>query len=151
MIVDDIFGEDEQKRLVEAIAKAELNTSGEIRVHLEDHCKEDVLDHAAFIFKALEMHKTELRNGVLIYLAAIDKKFAILGDAGINKLVGADFWDSTKEMMKSRFIENQLLEGIEAGILAVGEQLKVHFPYQSDDRNELSNEISMGDLNKSKF
>ena len=150
MIVDDLFGEAEQKRLEAAIAAAELNTSGEIRVHLEDHCKEDVMDHAAFIFKALEMHKTELRNGVLFYLAAVDKKFAVLGDSGINKVIDPNFWNSTKDLMIGHFKEDQLLEGLEAGIAEAGIQLKKHFPYQSNDVNELSNEISMGDLKNKK-
>ena len=72
------------RRIEHAIAQAELTTSAELRVHLEDNCKEDPLDRAAYLFEKLEMHKTALRNGVLIYVAFQDRKLAILGDAGIH-------------------------------------------------------------------
>lgn len=138
------FTADQKKRIVAAIKQAETNTSGEIRVHIESQCKEDVLDHAAFIFEKLEMHKTEARNGVLIYLALLDKKFAILGDAGINQKVPAGFWDTVRDQMVSHFKTGDFTGGLVAGILEAGQQLKSHFPYQSDDVNELSDEISFG-------
>ena len=95
----DIFTKAEQQQIVAAIKEAEKNTSGEIRVHIERKCKEDVLDHAAYIFEKLEMHKTELRNGVLIYLAVEDRQLAILGDVGINLKVPKGFWDNTRDIM----------------------------------------------------
>lgn len=144
MKAKDFFSADEQKQIVEAIRRAEKNTSGEIRVHLEWHCKGDVLDRAAKTFAMLKMHKTELRNGVLIYLAINDRKFAIIGDAGINAKVPDDFWDSTKELMVSHFKENRMVKGLVEGIAHAGEQLKKHFPYQQDDINELSDDISFG-------
>ena len=138
------FSEEQKVQVVNAVKQAELNTSGEIRVHLEDSCKEDVLDHAAFIFDKLEMHNTELRNGVLFYLAAKDHKFAILGDAGINEKVPNNFWEDIKELMAGEFKQGQFAEGLSKGIIMAGEQLKAHFPYQKDDKNELSDEISFG-------
>lgn len=123
---------------------AELDTSGEIRVHVEGHCKVDVLDCAAYWFKKLKMHKTALRNGVLFYLAVNDRKFAILGDAGINSKVPENFWEMNKEHMKSKFVAGQFADGLAEGILMAGEQLKTHFPYQADDTNELSDDISFG-------
>ena len=83
----DLFTEDQIKYIEQSIGEAEMNTSGEIRVHIEKRCKEDVLDRASHVFSLLEMQKTELRNGVLFYLATEDKQFAILGDVGINKAV----------------------------------------------------------------
>lgn len=136
---------DEAKaELVRSIKSAELNTSGEIRLHIDQRCKGDVLDQAAFIFEKLEMHKTELRNGVLFYLAIKDKKFAILGDAGLNSKVPENFWDEIKNQMADNFKEGKFLKGLSAGIEMAGEQLKNHFPYQADDVNELSDEISIG-------
>lgn len=135
----------EQQKLVEnAIREAELNTSGEIRVHIESEITGDVLDRAAYLFEYLGMHKTEQRNAVLFYLATKSRKFAILGDAGINAKVPADFWDSIKQDMASAFAEGRFAEGLSRGILTAGEQLKKHFPYQKNDVNELSNEISFG-------
>jgi uncharacterized membrane protein len=141
----DLFTDQEQQQIVAAIKEAELNTSGEIKVHIERKCKEDVLDHAAFMFDQLEMQKTELRNGVLIYLAVEDRKLAILGDAGINLKVPKDFWDSTRDFMINHFKEGKFTEGLAGGIKLAGEQLKSHYPYQSDDVNELSDDISFGE------
>ncbi|MCF8359864.1 MAG: TPM domain-containing protein [Prolixibacteraceae bacterium] len=138
------FTKEEKEEIKKAIETAELNTSGEIRVHIENHCKEDELDRAAYWFGELKMQKTELRNGVLFYLALDDKKYAILGDAGINAKVPEDFWDKTKELMLGFFKEGKIAQGLSEGIIQAGLQLKEHFPYQSDDINELSDEISYG-------
>ena len=140
----DLFTKEQKDQIVQAIKEAELNTSGEIRVHIERNCKEDVLDHAAFMFDALDMQKTEQRNGVLFYIAVEDRKFAILGDAGINQKVPVGFWDNIKEHMISHFKEGRFTEGLSEGIKMSGEQLKKHFPYQSNDTNELSDDISFG-------
>lgn len=143
-MAQEAFTDEEKKKIVDAIKTAELNTSGEIQIHLENHCKEDVMDHAAYIFKTLKMHKTELRNGVLFYMAVKDHKFAILGDAGINEKVPADFWDDIKEHMLSHFKNGDLTAGLSEGIKMAGEQLAAHFPFKKDDENELPDEISFG-------
>ncbi|HNT41140.1 MAG: TPM domain-containing protein [Bacteroidales bacterium] len=144
MKAKDYFTPEEQKRITDAVEQAEKNTSGEIRVHVENECRIDVLDRAVQIFAMLKMHKTKLRNGVLIYLSLKDHKFAILGDAGINAKVPEDFWDSTKQAMLEEFQENRLTEGIIKGITMAGEKLKEHFPYKQDDVDELTNDISFG-------
>ena len=138
------FTKEEQDLIKEAIKEAEQNTSGEIRVHIESKCKEDVLDHAAYLFEKLHMHETKLRNGALIYLAVDHRKFAILGDVGINQVTAETFWDDIKEEMLSLFREQKFTEGLIAGIKMTGEALKAHFPHQSDDVNELSDDISFG-------
>ena len=144
MGVQKYFSEADKLQITNAIRVAETNTSGEIRVHIENKCTDDVLDRAAYIFEKLEMHKTALRNGVLFYLALEDRKFAILGDGGINQKVSEDFWESTKEVILAKFKEGNISEGLADGIIKAGEQLKVHFPYQEDDVNELSDDISFG-------
>lgn len=144
MAVVDFFTEQEKKQITDAIKAAERNTSGEIRVHVEGRCKDDVLDCAAYWFEQLKMHQTAERNGVLFYLAVTDRKFAILGDAGINAKVPDDFWEATKELMLSRFKEGRFADGLSEGILMAGDQLKEHFPHQDDDVNELSDDISFG-------
>jgi len=145
MSVQKYFTAENKLQITNAIRIAETNTSGEIRVHIESRCKGDVLDQAAYIFEKLEIHKTELRNGVLFYLAIEDHKFAILGDAGINQKVPEDFWDDIKEGVVAKFKEGLYSEGLAEGIVKAGEQLKEHFPYQVDDVNELSDEISFGE------
>ncbi len=145
MSVQKYFTEENKLQITNAIRVAETNTSGEIRVHIESRCKGDVLDQAAYVFEKLQIHKTALRNGVLFYLAVDDRKFAILGDVGINQKVPGDFWESTKEVVLEKFKDGLYSDGLAEGIIKAGEQLKVHFPYQDDDVNELSDEISFGE------
>ena len=140
----NFFSKEEKALIKSAVQEAELNTSGEIRVHIDNRCKEDVMDRAAWWFAKLDMHKTEKRNGVLFYLAVKDRKFAIIGDGGINAVTSDDFWDKIKENMLARFQEGKFAEGLREGILMAGEQLKKHFPHQVDDVNELSDDISFG-------
>ena len=139
------FTQEEKELILQAIREAELNTSGEIRVHVERRCNGEVLDRGAYLFGKLDMHKTEKRNGVLFYLAVDDHKFAILGDAGINAVTTEYFWDIIKEKMLAEFSEQRYCGGLEMGIRMAGEQLKEHFPYQQDDVNELPDDISFGD------
>jgi uncharacterized membrane protein len=138
------FTKDEQNLITQAIAKAELNTSGEVRVHIDNKCNGDVLDVAANQFKKLDIHKTELRNGVLFYLSVSNRKFAILGDKGINEKVPANFWDIIRDEMAIHFKQNNFVEGLSKGIAMAGEKLKIHFPHQTNDINELSDEVSYG-------
>jgi uncharacterized membrane protein len=138
----DFFTEQQKNAIVQSIANAELNTSGEVKVHIDNKCKGDVLDVAAEHFKKLKMHETELRNGVLFYLSINDRKFAILGDKGINEKVPADFWDTIRDVMVTHFKQQQFAEGLSKGIEMAGEKLRTHFPRQKNDINELSNELS---------
>ena len=140
----NFFSKEEKEQIKSAVKEAELNTSGEIRVHIDNHCKEDVMDRASWWFGKLEMQKTEQRNGVLFFLAVKDHKFAILGDAGINAVTPDDFWDSIKEKILNQFKEGKFAAGLEEGILLAGEALREHFPYQDGDVNELSDDISFG-------
>ncbi len=136
------FSKDQQQQVKVGIENAELQTSCEIRVFVEDFSKIDVLDRAAFQFKKLAMHETALRNGVLIYLATEDKKFAIIGDAGINQHTGNEFWDSVKELMLTEFKKDDLTTGLIIGIAAIAEKVKLFFPYEMGDKNEISNDIA---------
>ncbi|MCU0456914.1 MAG: TPM domain-containing protein [Bacteroidales bacterium] len=142
MKASEFFTREQQERIRSAIKEAELDTSGEIRVHLETSVSGDVLDRAAWIFAKVGMHKTENRNGVLIYLAVGNKKFAVIGDTGINSKVPGDFWDRTRELIQSKFREEKYTEGIVEGILMAGQQLKEFFPHKRDDVNELPDDIS---------
>lgn len=142
--IHSFFSDKEKESIINAIKNAELNTSGEIRVHIEPRCKGDILDRAADVFHHLKMDKTELRNGVLFYLAVNSHQFAIIGDKGINAVVPENFWVEIKEMMAEHFKEGEFAIGLSNGIEKAGESLKKHFPYQTDDTNELPDEISFG-------
>ena len=106
------------------------------------YCKGDVEQRSLFIFDKLKLNETQLRNGVLIYLAIKDHKFAILGDKGINDMVEDGFWNDVKDLMLNQFKAGHFAEGLEQGIMRCGEKLKAFFPYQSDDINEIPDDIS---------
>jgi uncharacterized membrane protein len=144
MKASEFFSLQQKAEIIEAIKIAEHETSGEIRVHIELQCKGDVLDRAAKVFALLKMHKTKLRNGILFYLAVENQKFAVIGDAGINKMVHPEFWASIRTSMEDYFKQGKFTEGLVHGILKAGEQLKAFFRYEVDDVNELSDDISFG-------
>lgn len=145
-IMSQNFLSDSQKAdIIKAIQAAERNSSGEIRVHIEKICPTDsVLDRAAEVFIELGMGNTAQLNGVLFYLSTDDRKFAVLGDKGIDKVVPENFWEITKNLLKTNFSQGLFAEGLAQGIHSAGEQLKHFFPYQSDDVNELPDDISFG-------
>lgn len=140
----DFFSKQDQEDIRMAITNAELDTSGEIRVHIENNCQGDVMDRAAFVFNQLGMKKTELRNAVLIYLAVKNRRFAILGDSGINKVVPDTFWDDIKADMLNHFRDGRFADGLIEAITSTGLHLKSNFPHQQNDVNELSDELSFG-------
>jgi len=142
MKASSFFSKEQQAQILASVKEAELETSGEIRVHIETSLKGDVLDRTAWLFKKLGMDKTAERNGVLFYLAVGDRKFAIIGDSGINAKVPSGFWDEISELLKKNFKEGKFAEGLSEGIIKAGEQLKTHFPHRLDDVNELPDEIS---------
>jgi len=143
-MVQSFFTPEEQQEIIHAIAQAELNTSGEIRVHIETYCRGNALQHAAKLFHRLGMYKTEHRNAVLFYVAVESRKLAIVGDKSIHQYVKQIFWDDLTEKISSYFAQNQYKEGLIFGISATGEKLKEYFPHQPDDINELPDEISFG-------
>lgn len=142
--VEDFLSKTEEAEVVEAIRLAEENTSGEIRVHIEKETSIAPIDRAVEVFSMLKMENTKDRNGVIIYVAVKSKQFAIYGDQGINEKVADDFWNTTKDIMLDHFKNGNNKQALVEGILNAGQQLKQHFPYQDDDVNELSNEISKG-------
>ncbi|HNY59542.1 MAG: TPM domain-containing protein [Bacteroidales bacterium] len=133
---------EDEKSVRQAIIDAELKTSGEIRVHIEENCRVDVLDRAAYVFEKLKMHKTKFRNGALFYLSMNDHKFAVIGDAGINAVVEDNFWEEVRDKLAVYFANGQFADGLVHGIKLTGERLKRYFPYPDDDINELPDDIS---------
>lgn len=133
-----------RERVAAAIARAEGATGAEIRVHLEDHIEEDILDHAVFIFEELNMHRTRWRNGVLICISVADRAVAIIGDSGINAVVPAGYWTDVLEYLQGAFRSGRRVDGITEAVRMVGERLAAHFPPGPEDMDELSNEVSLG-------
>jgi uncharacterized membrane protein len=136
-----IFTKKEQELIANAIASAEKATSGEIRIAIDKHCHGSAFERATEYFAELGMDKTAQHNGVLIYLAYEDHKFAIIGDRGIDNVVPDDFWETTQVAMKAHFLSGNIADGIIAGVALAGEKLALFFPYQNGDVNELPNDI----------
>lgn len=136
-----LFSDIEQEKIANAISDAEKATSGEIRIAIDKLCEGDPYEKAVEYFHKLDMDKTARKNGVLVYLAHADRKFAIIGDVGINQLVPDDFWETTKIAMKAHFAKGNLADGIIAGVALAGEKLALFFPPQKGDINELPNDI----------
>lgn len=137
---------EQEQTVIQAIKDAEMATSGEIRVHIEAKCKaDDALTRAKEVFAELKMHETELRNGTIIYVATKDHKIAIWGDEGIHNKVGQDFWDQELELITRYFMADDYETGLKEAVLKIGEKLKEYFPYQTDDLNELPDDISYGE------
>ena len=139
------FSQTEKHKIIRTIRTAEKETSGEIRLHLEKHSRKPVFDRAVEIFDKIGMGQTALKNGVLIYLASFDQQFVILGDKGINEIVPENFWNDVITLMSQKFKDKKFCEGVCEGITIIGEKLKTFFPVSADDRNELSDEISILD------
>ena len=152
--VEDFLTKAEEQEIVGAIGKAEKNTSGEIRVHIEkdsslkgEQAKQTsmaAIDRAMEVFRSLNMENTKERNGVIIYVAVKSKQFAIYGDKGIDEKVADDFWNCTKDAMAAHFKNGNFKQGLIDGVTNAGEQLQKYFPYTDSDTDELSNEISIG-------
>ena len=136
---------DDELAIIQAIQEAEKKTSGEVRVHIEKKCpKKDPIKRAISLFQKLGMHKTDLRNGVIVYVATEDHLLAIWGDEGIHAKVGREFWESTLITLQEDFKTNQIKNGLTKALLDIGEKLQQHFPYQKDDKNELDYSINYG-------
>ncbi len=145
MASNELLTEEQEQRVIEAIQEAEQKTSGEIRVHIEEHCSKEPLERAARIFHELGMDQTEQQNGVLIYIASEDHKAAVYAGQGIHKQVEEGFWNDALHILLNHFKEEDFEEGIEAAVHKVGTKLEELFPFQRGDVNELSNEISYKD------
>lgn len=145
MKAKDFLTKDECRRLVEAIDRAERETSGEIRIHIESHCEDDPKERALRTFRILNMSRTAERNGVLIYVASLSHKFAVIGDRGINAKVPAGFWKDVVAAIGANFSKGLYAEGLLEAVEMTGRKLKAYFPYSKDDVNELPNDISFND------
>ena len=141
-----LFSADESSRIVDAIRKAEQQTSGEVRVFIESRCRfVDPLDRAAEIFWNLKMDHTVYHNAVLLYVAVKDHQFAIFADTGIHQKLGDEFWQKEVSMMSRHFRENHYLEAILLVINDIGNALHEHFPYDPNaDKNELPDDLVFG-------
>ena len=145
MALSDFIPTDGQHRIAQAITEAEKHTSGEICVHVTPHCRGDAMKRATAAFNRLQLYRTARRNAVLIYVAYLDHKLAILGDVGIDSQVDEGFWDEAAALLQQRISVGRQVDGLCDTIALVGEKLQSIFPADRDDVNELSNEVTYED------
>lgn len=144
MNIRTFFSPEQQIAIKTAIETAEHQTTGEIRLHIENKCDGDPVKRAVALFHRLHMHKTKYHNAVLFYLAIEHKKLAVVGDEAIHKIVSDEFWNMVKDRIIAGFKEGKYTEGLCDGIAMTGEKFKSHFPYMIEKKNELPDEISFG-------
>jgi uncharacterized membrane protein len=131
----------EEELISKAIYQAELQTTGEIHVHIyEGKVDGDILSLTKKKFLDLGLHHTPQRNCVLILLSLISHKVAIYGDEEIHKIVGQSGWDKLLGQIIDSFKKGDYATGIINCVQEVGNILKIHYP-QIDDSNE-ENHIS---------
>jgi uncharacterized membrane protein len=137
-----MLSKEEEKALVKTIREAEKLTSGEIRVHIQKTCGPDPVKEAIARFDALGLSATREKNGVLIFLASEDKKFAIIGDKGIQEKAGDELWNDLKTSMEEHFKKGDFLMGLQTAVSGAGKALSHYFPHRKNDVNELPDDIS---------
>ncbi len=138
----------EKKRIVNTIQDIEQRTSGEIRLYIEGECPyNNPLQRAEEIFKHLGMDKTNLRNGVLLYIASESRVYSIFGDEAIYAKADNSFWQEKIQLIQSFFKNEQYAEGIEAALKNIGNSLSTYFPATGTRKNELPDDIVFGKFN----
>ena len=131
----------DDQRVIDAIAEAERQSSGQIRVYISERQIEEVLSEAKVHFLRLGMEKTRARNAVLIYIAPHSRNFAVVGDLVIHEKCGDDFWQRIASAMAAHLKQERYTDALIDAIQTVGDILAQHFPRQADDKNELPDAI----------
>jgi uncharacterized membrane protein len=138
------LSEDDLAAVTRAVALAEARTSAEVRVHLDHSCAGDALQRAIKVFEKLGMHKTAARSGVLVYISVTDRKLAVIGDKAIHERVGEAYWQGLVAAVRERLRRQQSRDGLIHALAEVGRELERHFPRRPGDKNELSDDVSVG-------
>jgi uncharacterized membrane protein len=132
----------DKHQIKQAIQRAELRTSGEIRVSVSPLFWGDVRHAAERAFERLGMTATKDRNAVLFFVVPSRHKFVVLGDSGIHRKVGDEFWEYIAGVVCQKFRQGDFTAGIIAGVRAVGESLATHFPCLPESNiNQLPDDV----------
>lgn len=144
--VKKFLPEDDLHAIAGFIGKQEQTTSGQIRVSIRQRRGRNerglsVEELARKEFHSLGMTKTAERTGVLIFLLLEDRKFHILADDGIHKMVEEGTWQRIADEMARHFSEKKFREGILHGVRSVASELSKHFPHKPGGSDELPNTV----------
>lgn len=142
----DVFTQEELSGIKKATQDAELLTSGEIKVGIISDCRRGLSprEQALKEFYRLGLDKTRDKTGILILIILQQKKVEILADKGINDKVPEGYWNEAVATIAGGFKEGKAYEGLSRAVITIGELLAKTFPRKPDDRDEISDEVSLG-------
>lgn len=133
------------KALEAAIRDSEQTHAGELRLVVEGSLDglplwrgQSARERAIELFSQLRIWDTENNCGVLIYILLADHAVEIIADRGIHASAGEARWQAICSNMESAFAKGQFQAGALAGIAAIAEEIRQHFPAQAKRLNELA-------------
>jgi uncharacterized membrane protein len=129
----------DRDQIVSAIAEVETRTTGRIRVFISHHKTADAVRSAGNIFAKLKLNQA--RNAVLIFIAPVSHKFAVIGDTGVHAKCGDEFWRGVVETMEAGLKRGDFTEALVHGIKKIGSVLAEHFPPDSAAKDDLSDAV----------
>ncbi|KAB2706669.1 TPM domain-containing protein [Brucella intermedia] len=92
-------------------------------------------------FLARNVHITEHRTGILLFVSMAEHYAEVIADAGINARVGQDEWNAIVATLVHHASRAQVAEGFVLAIGQAGLLLETHFPAGADNVNELDDHL----------
>jgi len=87
------------------------------------------------------LHHTDERTGVLLFVSITEHYVEIIADKGINDVVHAGVWDEVVNDFIRQVKAGQVTTGFLHAVKACGDILAEHFPGSEENRNELPNHL----------
>ncbi|KAB2668077.1 TPM domain-containing protein [Ochrobactrum sp. LMG 5442] len=92
-------------------------------------------------FLARNVHITEHRTGILLFVSMAEHYAEVIADAGINARVEQDEWNAIVATLVHHASRAQVAEGFVLAIGQAGLLLETHFPAGADNVNELDDHL----------
>ena len=118
----------DEKRVKDAIVRAEATTTAPISVTIAPHVEGDV--HAAALRDLHRRGRSRAgeRSAVHFFVVPSRREFAVVGDAAAHARLGQAAWDDVAATVEKHFRLGDPTAGLVAGIQEVGSHLARHFP-----------------------
>lgn len=98
-------------------------------------------DNAVRQFLAHNVHLTEKRTGILIFVSLAERYATVIADAGIDDKVAQGEWDAIVARIVAAAKTGHLTQGLADGIDKAGALLAQHFPGGTRNPNELDDHV----------
>jgi uncharacterized membrane protein len=138
------FTRDALDRIAKAVAASEAGHGAEIRVAIETRIGllsllngQSARKRAEEVFSQLRVWDTEANNGVLIYVLLAERRFEIVADRAISRVVPQDEWEGLCREMGELLCSGRQEAAVVRGIEVIGTRFAALFPRSSNDVNEL--------------